>query len=110
MVFFVSSRRRQTRCALVTGVRRVLFRSDGPEGAFEITSTGAIDGDRVAMKMDLGSGLAGLAEAEGEALPPGFDQPMEIVIDGATAFLRMRSAEPRVGKECVRTCRYRSSP
>lgn len=62
---------------------------DGPEGAFEITSTGAIDGDRVAMKMDLGSGLAGLAEAEGEALPPGFDQPMEIVIDGATAFLRM---------------------
>src|SRR3546814_13034342 len=41
------------------------------------------------MKMDLGSGLAGLAEAEGEALPPGFDQPMEIVIDGATAFLRM---------------------
>src|SRR3546814_15368609 len=62
---------------------------DGPEGAFEITSTGAIDGDRVAMKMDLGSGLVGLAEAEGEALPPGFDQPMEIVIDGATAFLRM---------------------
>src|SRR3546814_11883945 len=62
---------------------------DGPEGAFEITSTGAIDGDRVAMKMDLGSGLAGLAEAEGEALPPGFDQPMAIVIDGATALLRM---------------------
>src|SRR3546814_9879723 len=62
---------------------------DGPEGAFEVTSTRAIDGDRVAMKMDLGSGLAGLAAAEGEAGPPGFDQPMEIAIDGATAVLRM---------------------
>src|SRR3546814_8258751 len=30
MVFFFSSRRRHTSCALVTGVRRVLFRS-GPD-------------------------------------------------------------------------------
>src|SRR3546814_7237547 len=30
MFFFVSSRRRHTRCALVTGVQRVLFRSSNP--------------------------------------------------------------------------------
>src|SRR3546814_7969691 len=39
ILFFFSSRRRHTRCALVTGFRRVLFRSQGLRSA-DAQSTG----------------------------------------------------------------------
>src|SRR3546814_6231341 len=44
LCFFFSSRRRHTRCALVTGVRRVLFRSIRSEVAMtgEITLRGRV--------------------------------------------------------------------
>src|SRR3546814_6586091 len=38
VLFFFSSRRRHTRCALVTGVRRVLFRSSSVKGGCSIPS------------------------------------------------------------------------
>src|SRR3546814_5162352 len=92
--FFFSSRRRHTRCALVTGVQTCAlpicawytydgeqlgqgrenakqFLIDNPEVMIEIS-------ERIRMKMGLG------------------DQP--------------RSEERRVGKECVSTCRSRWSP
>src|SRR3546814_7548796 len=86
IVFFFSSRRRHTRCALVTGVQTCAL----PILAEMVPST-AVE----------------IAEATG--LDP-------VVVDAtldrrstATEYL-LRSEERRVGKECVSTCRSRWSP
>lgn len=60
-----------------------------PDGSFEVVSTGAYSGDQMAMEMDLGAALAGLGAPGDEPLPDGFDEPMQIVIDGTTAYLRI---------------------
>jgi hypothetical protein len=62
---------------------------ESPEGAFEMVSTGGYSGHRMAMEMDLGSALAGLAQAAGEGLPEGFDEPLRVVVDGTTTYLRL---------------------
>src|SRR3546814_6046811 len=99
--FFFSSRRRHTRCALVTGVQTcalpICLAAKLGEGhrdrllrivpGFEVAvgvARGGTDG---------GDGDGALAEADG--------------VVGAAA---LRSEERRVGKECVRTCRSRWSP
>src|SRR3546814_3384497 len=85
LFFFFSSRRRHTRCALVTGVQTcalpILFRmlvTAGPEGL-----------------------MAGII-AERADVPPS-------TMSHHLATLE-RSEERRVGKECVSTCRSRWSP
>src|SRR3546814_6313472 len=79
-LFFFSSRRRHTRCALVTGVQTcALPISNAAELAAYVKR------------------LKGL-----RALPPALKTVLEQI--------PARSEERRVGKECVSTCRSRWSP
>src|SRR3546814_5762248 len=82
--FFFSSRRRHTRCALVTGVQTCalpISRSDVPR--FTVPASYATQG----------GGVKDFVAAESVPLP-----------------VVKRSEERRVGKECVSTCRSRWSP
>src|SRR3546814_5193603 len=84
LFFFFSSRRRHTRCALVTGVQTCALPICGPHA-----------GD-----LCVNSGLSQRAVFCG-----GLD------VSGARiASIWGRSEERRVGKECVSTCRSRWSP
>src|SRR3546814_9656710 len=79
--FFFSSRRRHTRCALVTGVQTCalpISLNPGYRGVVGIGWTSPVTRDRL-------TALESRMRAE-------------------------RSEERRVGKECVRTCRSRWSP
>src|SRR3546814_7438977 len=81
-VFFFSSRRRHTRCALVTGVQTCalpIWRT--PSGL-----------PRLPRPSPAGTGLLARRSSN------------------ATTACRRRSEERRVGKECVSTCRSRWSP
>src|SRR3546814_4414860 len=81
-VFFFSSRRRHTRCALVTGVQTCAL--------------------PICLQPDRGfPGLAGRADYSGRRVARRRRR------DRGT---RPRSEERRVGKECVSTCRSRWSP
>src|SRR3546814_1603075 len=94
--FFCSSRRRHTRCALVTGVQTCAL--------------------PISLQVEL---AAQVVLRDGYRQPPrtiaGFDVGFED--DGATTRAAAvlldtdsRSEERRVGKECVSTCRSRWSP
>src|SRR3546814_1289499 len=85
-VFFFSSRRRHTRCALVTGVQTC---------ALPISARSQGD---VRLDPHLAALHVGVAGADGA------QQQLELL--GVPA----RSEERRVGKECVSTCRSRWSP
>src|SRR3546814_2654395 len=91
-IFFFSSRRRHTRCALVTGVQTCALPISYP-------------GDNAAWS---GVTAVGMPTLGG---PDDTDAIGVAVIDpkrgGLTAT---RSEERRVGKECVSTCRSRWSP
>src|SRR3546814_10044235 len=89
-VFFFSSRRRHTRCALVTGVQTCALPIYG-------TATTGNLRRRLATAGDLLPGLAQL-HAQGRIL---LEQRQ-----GRNG----RSEERRVGKECVSTCRSRWWP
>src|SRR3546814_4327113 len=89
-LFFFSSRRRHTRCALVTGVQTCAL----PICA-GVTANGVADDARYA----------------GELLPeraPPYEPPAPA--DELAGLVKKRSEERRVGKECVSTCRSRWSP
>lgn len=70
--------------------------SDGTEG-ISFSATGAVDtaGERLAMQLDMGSALAALGP--GDDLPAGMDEPMELVVDGTTTYLRIPFLEPLTG-------------
>src|SRR3546814_6099432 len=85
-VFFFSSRRRHTRCALVTGVQTCalpISRSDMAE-LMQVADFLKMEENRQRVE--------------------------QIVTDRAAAEALKRSEERRVGKECVSTCRSRWSP
>src|SRR3546814_5887654 len=84
-VFFFSSRRRHTRCALVTGVQTC---------ALPIYSTHV-------------TGSLGQRASNSATLPPTSQTSQPSPLRCRAAF---RSEERRVGKECVSTCRSRWSP
>src|SRR3546814_5375791 len=92
--FFFSSRRRHTRCALVTGVQTCAL----PISPTPITN--ATDADWLAITT-LNPYSVQLSRATNVAwqINWGFDIDQSI-----------RSEERRVGKECVSTCRSRWSP
>src|SRR3546814_7124623 len=92
LICFFSSRRRHTRCALVTGVQTCALPICLPDGG----RLGLTASARYTGSSRLGIGPI-LGEEQGDWL--------EIDL-GA----RMRSEERRVGKECVSTCRSRWSP
>src|SRR3546814_4279122 len=93
-VFFFSSRRRHTRCALVTGVQTCALpiyaehrhRTVEPEC---VQADGGVDDDA----------SLGLAE-----------QLVEVAAVDDVDAVGERSEERRVGEECVSTCRSRWSP
>src|SRR3546814_3557354 len=85
LLFFFSSRRRHTRCALVTGVQTC------------------------ALPISAGVDAATITEALRVTFH-GWYNPDEDDFEGKTYFTRSRSEEHRVGKECVSTCRSRWSP
>src|SRR3546814_10603729 len=99
LLFFLSSRRRHTRCALVTGVQTcalpILWSADnwtfgGAVGANDPNNDGA---NQFSVSID---GSA--------AVSSGVTLDKNVTIDS------LRSEERRVGKECVSTCRSRWSP
>src|SRR3546814_8507434 len=90
VVFFFSSRRRHTRCALVTGVQTC---------ALPIWPASARPAARLPSSFLL---IAEIVEAE-KAWP----HSSSVI---ALTLRVERSEERRVGKECVSTCRSRWSP
>src|SRR3546814_8191539 len=93
-VFVFSSRRRHTRCALVTGVQTC---------ALPISMPGLI----VAVQVGPGSHVEqGAVVVIMEAMK----MQMEIRAPRSGQISVIRSEERRVGKECVSTCRSRWSP
>src|SRR3546814_7343978 len=106
-MFFCSSRRRHTRCALVTGVQTcalpilVIAVASGKGGVGKThvsvnLSVALARGVKRVMLFDADLGLANAGVVLG--------LPGQATIEDA------RSEERRVGKECVSTCRYRWSP
>src|SRR3546814_3350583 len=114
--FFFSSRRRHTRCALVTGVQTCAL----PICAMTRRGLGVrrvkaqLYADGIA-EQDSG---AAIETAEGAALSAAVSfarrrrfGPFAVrSSDDPKLRERQRSEERRVGKECVRTCRSRWSP
>src|SRR3546814_2144533 len=100
-MFFFSSRRRHTRCALVTGVQTCALpicnevRMHGPEGEVH-THNGTY------LAFDDGQRFVSTDAVQGDFEPA---DPFMIGI-----WEIARSEERRVGKECVSTCRSRWSP
>src|SRR3546814_4242642 len=99
-IFFFSSRRRHTRCALVTGVQTC---------ALPIYTLNRLEND----PMSLAGELDWVAKRE---LMEGYRRRDDLDWDAARLHLvdlqyaDVRSEERRVGEECVRTCRYRWAP
>src|SRR3546814_7665453 len=94
--FFFSSRRRHTRCALVTGVQTCALPIFWPEW------TCTPDYSPPHPRRDPPAPPGGTKRRPGST-PPGLP-------DMAGRPGDMRSEERRVGKECVSTCRSRWSP
>src|SRR3546814_3859338 len=98
-LFFFSSRRRHTRCALVTGVQTC---------ALPISLAEVIDG----ADMFLGLSAGGVLKPEMVAKMAA--RPLILALANPTPEITpeaiKRSEERRVGKECVSTCRSRWSP
>src|SRR3546814_7971955 len=86
--FFFSSRRRHTRCALVTGVQTCAL-------PIWIGVSGRDD------RPWFGAGLVNIGGGQRELQPN---------VDDLAPITFGRSEERRVGKECVSTCRSRWSP
>src|SRR3546814_9382470 len=102
LIFFFSSRRRHTRCALVTGVQTcALPIFIGREIVLE-----AADPER--RPVEPAEAPHGHA-AEGQILMP-VAQMRQFPVEHRGQAARLRSEERRVGKECVSTCRSRWSP
>src|SRR3546814_7606307 len=95
--FFCSSRRRHTRCALVTGVQTC---------ALPIYVA-----DAVGVAGNLDHRLVVLVERVGDVVEGRVELRLQVrTVEGEGDVARHRSEERRVGKECVSTCRSRWSP
>src|SRR3546814_5575103 len=106
--FFFSSRRRHTRCALVTGVQTCalpIFSS----GKSALQRTKARKFDLILMDIQM-PGMDGYeATRRIRNQPSGKNNSTPVIAFTAEPHSE-RSEERRVGKECVSTCRSRWSP
>src|SRR3546814_1464779 len=91
--FFFASRRRHTRCALVTGVQTCAL----PILSFGVSSNSNLN--------SCASSGQAYESNDSDELNENFQ-----AIARQISKLRLRSEERRVGKECVSTCRSRWSP
>src|SRR3546814_14084819 len=97
--FFFSSRRRHTRCALVTGVQTCalpISRLTEQQKTYEKVERAAQNGDQVVIDF--------VGSVDGVKFDGGAADDYPLVLGSN------RSEERRVGKECVSTCRSRWSP
>src|SRR3546814_4462118 len=106
--FFFSSRRRHTRCALVTGVQTcalpIFYGGFGAAAA--VARLMRLPADRTLNALALGQRHRGELDPVGDVA----DRP-DRRHRRARPFVDLyRSEERRVGKECVSTCRSRWSP
>src|SRR3546814_2367455 len=116
-MFFFSSRRRHTRCALVTGVQTCalpIYHNVDPDPGPDVFDSGAATIGFTAaigqiILLDLVFSIDSIITAVGmtEHVPI---MVIAVIVAVAVMLLAARSAERRVGKECVSTCRFRWSP
>src|SRR3546814_9714573 len=92
-LFFFSSRRRHTRCALVTGVQTCALSICIPLAR--------------AIKRQCRDTAVLYGLEDRGLVAPGYLADLNVI---DMERLKLRSEERRVGKECVRTCRSRWSP
>src|SRR3546814_8341994 len=108
-MFFFSSRRRHTRCALVTGVQTCALPIRTEEGTIYQRPFGG-------MMQNMGEGppaqrTCAAADRTGHAMLHAlYQQSLKYDADFYVEYLALRSEERRVGKECVSPCRSRWSP
>src|SRR3546814_1179316 len=104
-MFVFAGRRRQTKCAIVTGVQTCalpIYR--GKSAVRDVAKAFGLPPDQVTLLAECygwGNGETPMEQRLGEA---GFDMENPLV-----ASVLARSEERRVGTECVSTCRYRWS-
>src|SRR3546814_4590621 len=103
--FFFSSRRRHTRCALVTGVQTCALPicERAGEGTRQYLAGMQVKGKRVLILMDTSASML-------DETVVGVIRRRNMDIATQRASPKWRSEERRVGKECVSTCRSRWSP
>src|SRR3546814_4804678 len=107
--FFFSSRRRHTRCALVTGVQTCALpiSSLNPKQRLHQILAEALRVHKLAPRREMADRVdQALLEV---GLDPEYRNRLPHEISGGQRQ-RIRSEERRVGKECVSTCRSRWSP
>src|SRR3546814_4299936 len=105
-IFFFSSRRRHTRCALVTGVQTCalpISNRDIRQDQFEQQKRAVEHNTRNSYQ----TLVAGITEIEARRLAV---VSADAAYDASQVGLEVRSEERRVGKACVRTGRLRWSP
>src|SRR3546814_5775412 len=107
MCFFFSSRRRHTRCALVTGVQTCALPICGSAGkgiaTYHLRLLLPAAPPPLAIRLPA-TYSASVLWADGAALIVNGEPAADL------AGEKRRSEERRVGKECVSTCRSRWSP
>src|SRR3546814_4953773 len=101
MCFCLSSRRRHTSCALVTGVQTC---------ALPISAIGRMAFMPPSLLLRLGFFIEEYIMIKGLAITPPVIGRISIGKVVEKNGKRLRSDERRVGKECVSTCRYGWSP
>src|SRR3546814_2057907 len=108
LCFFFSSRRRHTRCALVTGVQTCALPISGLDAAGAPLALGTADPHYVVV----GPNTPAVVLNPPHASYQDNDANSQWIWQNAagTPDFVTRSEERRVGKECVSTCRYRWSP
>src|SRR3546814_3087833 len=107
MLFFFSSRRRHTRCALVTGVQTCALPILVVRGGMAALDGTGLDGVE---HLQAGNDFTTGKDADLElAVSGGFDPPGDDLAS-AEDGVQARSEESRVGKECVSTCISRRCP
>ncbi len=84
-----------------SGRFRVTLRIEATDGSarpvvVDVTTVGAFDGPRRELRSDLGAAIAAL-EGSGASLPPGFDEPVQVVVDGASTYLRAPMLDELIG-------------
>src|SRR3546814_13728396 len=105
-VFFFSSRRRHTRCALVTGVQTCALPISGthcsPDEPFIKEAISRERADLPLGKIEYADLRQGRGHLQIALLG---EQPHHMVTPAVGPRLIARSEERRVGRECVSTCR-----